>query len=57
MSEKKSGSRATARKLENREFWSRFSNANIRERKEQNGIRLDFHEDQRQYFLNASCQI
>ena len=28
-----------------------------RERKEQTEIRLDFHNDQRQYFLNAICQI
>ena len=28
-----------------------------RERKEQTEIRLYFHEEQRQYFLNAPCQI
>ena len=38
-------------------FGSNFQMRISSERKEQTEIRLDFHEDQRQYFLNAPCQI
>ena len=38
-------------------FGPNFQMRISRERKEQTEIRLDFHEDQRQYFLNAPCQI
>ena len=38
-------------------FGTDFQMRMSRERKEQTEIRLDFHEDQRQYFLNAPCPI